>query len=92
MGLVETKPSRHFLSRIATSDRPVAENITAIIRLAIEGSAVYSQTVSQIVDFYLDPLRSKELADIVALVQRPDDDAEAEELLQGYVREAQRML
>lgn len=39
------------------------------------------------VDFYLDDARAAERAEIVKLVQR--DDAEAIELLHGYIREGQ---
>ena len=43
--------------------------------------------IAQMVDFYLDDARAVERAHIVELVAR--DDAEATELLYGYIREGQ---
>lgn len=63
--------------------------VANVVSIAVGSSVNYSQAAAQVVDFYLDESREKERADIVALCNR--DDADAKELLKGYVREAMRM-
>ena len=53
------------------------------------GSSVnYAQSLAQVVDFYLDSARQKELAEIKVLITKTDP--ESTERLRGYIREAMR--
>ena len=64
------------------------EIASEVLGLAVGSSVNYAQAAAQVVDFYLDPARKNERAEIERLIKL--EDAESQELLRGYVREAQR--
>ncbi|KAK7695141.1 hypothetical protein QCA50_002331 [Cerrena zonata] len=85
----EEKACYPFLRRLAEIGIARGEMVSQVIGLSVGSSVNWAQSISQMVDFYLDDARAAERAEIVKLVQR--DDAEAIELLHGYIREGQRL-
>ncbi|KAI5117531.1 hypothetical protein M0805_004764 [Coniferiporia weirii] len=85
------KECHPFLSNLASSGRPTRELVACVIGLAVGSSVNYAQALAQVVDFYLDPTRSRECAALVALCKRPESDVRAGEMVKGYVREAMRL-
>ncbi|GJJ13725.1 hypothetical protein Clacol_007981 [Clathrus columnatus] len=83
------KPYAAYLSKLATTKRPMNVLIAQVIGLAVGSSVNYAQAVTQVIDFYLDDTRASERAEIIRLAQR--DDPASFALLEGYVREAQRL-
>ena len=53
-----------------------------------DAAFVFAVGVAQVVDFYLDSARQKELAEIKVLITKTDP--ESTEKLRGYIREAMR--
>ena len=81
------KPYQDFMARLAESGRPVKEVVAEIVGLSVGSSVNYAQALAQVVDFYLDEARAKELAEIKVLITKTDEASK--ERLRGYVREAQ---
>ena len=81
------KPYQEFMARLAESGRPVKEVVAEVVGLSVGSSVNYAQALAQVVDFYLDPARARELAEIKVLITKTD--AQSAERLRGYVREAQ---
>ncbi|KAL4245304.1 hypothetical protein ABKN59_010400 [Abortiporus biennis] len=80
-----------FLKRLTenNSDVDVKTLMTQVIGLAIGTSVNFAQAASQVIGFYLDPVRSAEYTRIVELVKK--DNKESDDLLRGYIREALRL-
>ena len=75
------------MRRLAEAKRPTSEVVAEVVGLAVGSSVNYAQSLAQVVDFYLDAARAKELAEIKVLITKTD--AQSAERLRGYVREAQ---
>ena len=73
------------MARLAESNRPVADVIPELVGLMNGTTMAFAQSAAQVVDFYLDPERAKEFAEIKRLIAK--NDAKSNELLKGYVRE-----
>ncbi|KAI0079537.1 heme peroxidase [Panus rudis PR-1116 ss-1] len=78
-----------FLRRLSDLGLDRKDMVAQVIGLAVGSSVNYAQSIAQVVDFYLDDARAAERAEISKLVHR--NDAEATELLHGYIREGQRL-
>jgi len=89
--LVDNRPCHDFLRRLVASGRPLRDLSATVIGLAVGSSVNYAQSAAQVVDFYLDDARSVERAEIVRLVKSPENDEQANDLLIGYIKEAQRL-
>ncbi|KAI0783123.1 heme peroxidase [Abortiporus biennis] len=61
-----------------------------IIGLAVVVSINYARSCAEAVDFYLDPARSQEREQLIKLAKKPRS-AKNDELIMGYIREAQRI-
>ena len=81
------KPYHDLMARLAEGNRTVHDVVSEVVGLACGSSMNFAQAIAQIVDFYLDPARSAELADIKRLVTK--NDPVSNERLKGYSREAQ---
>ncbi|GJJ14559.1 hypothetical protein Clacol_008824 [Clathrus columnatus] len=86
---LNSKPYAAYLSKLAATKRPMDVLVAQVIGLAVGSSVNYAQAVTQVIDFYLDDARASERAEIIRLAQK--DDPASFTLLQGYVREAQRL-
>ena len=75
------------MARLAEENRSVHDVVSEVVGLACGSSMNFSQAIAQIVDFYLDPERSAELAEIKTLIRK--NDPVSNERLKGYSREAQ---
>ena len=69
------KPYHDFLAALKASDRPTDAIIGQVIGLAVGGSMIFAQSVSQVVAFYMDDARATERAEIVRLANADGDDA-----------------
>ena len=81
------KPYHDLMARLAEGNRTVHDVVSEVVGLACGSSMNFAQAIAQIVDFYLDPARSAELAEIKRLVTK--NDPVSNERLKGYSREAQ---
>ncbi|KAF8727619.1 hypothetical protein AX14_007203 [Amanita brunnescens Koide BX004] len=82
----DAPPGFQFLSKLASSDKPLEEKIAIVLDIAVSCSVSVAQAAVHAVDFYLDEEHEKE--HILELLQL--DDAESAEVLLGYAREALR--
>ena len=83
------EPYHTTLAALSSSSSP-SDVVSSLVHLAISVAMPFAKVVAQVVDFYLNDARAAERADIVQLAARPAGDAQAEELLLGYIREASR--
>lgn len=83
------KESNEYLSTLAASGRPAHEVVASTLNYAFSASINYAQTIAQIVTFYLEDNRSKELAALIEVCK--GNDEKSNELLKGYVREGVRL-
>lgn len=83
------KESNEYLSTLAASGRPAHEVVASTLNYAFSASINYAQTIGQIVTFYLEDNRSKELAALIEVCKGSDE--KSDELLKGYVREGVRL-
>lgn len=86
---VKDKPSYPFLSRMAASGQPLGEILGNIIGTGVGACVNHAHAAVQVINFYLEDEQEKEYKHILQLVQK--SDAQSNELLYGYVREAMRL-
>ncbi|KAI0732597.1 heme peroxidase [Fomitopsis betulina] len=80
-----------FLSRLASSGRPIDELVACVIGLAVGSSVNFAQAAAQVIDFYMREDRSEERDALIAACCAPDGDINAMERVRGFVREAMRL-
>ncbi|KDQ11181.1 hypothetical protein BOTBODRAFT_114735 [Botryobasidium botryosum FD-172 SS1] len=85
----EEKPWFEFISRLASTGRPVNELVANIVGLANGSSVNQAHAAINVIEFYLQESRRQEYTMIMQLIENKSD--QNDEYLRGYVREAMRL-
>ncbi|KAH7928581.1 heme peroxidase [Leucogyrophana mollusca] len=85
----DDSPWFEFISRLASTGRPVNQLVANIVGLAVGSSVNHAHAAINVVDFYLDESRKEDFEVIQKLISQDND--QSNELLRGYVREAMRL-